>query len=326
MCSCHVLPSTPLHSSGLNMDAPPRHLLRFTLPTAKYDLVEDEHLSLDRPERPIWLTVLEAHGALVDLIVQPSEQKANGTVFFGDLNLNIMGEKDSIRLLRRELEDERISKMTTLSRIPFVAGSEELPKEMVEPLAIATALYDIKNVTDQTAGSPVSPGADDKGEFGTDKLLGEDTKSETTVSLRTPIESPEALPTASMGLFRFFNDYQNTLFRRSSQTSDRDLILRPASRDSPSVSGDESFSNPIATQSRPADNRLYPLSTVLIIALISFLLGSLLRSLLTPADFIYLSPDLNELGDDRWREIKRLVEFKRIFGGWDFLIGIVRRH
>lgn len=130
-----------------------------------------------------------------------------------------------------------------------------------------------------------------------------------------------------MGLFKFFNDYQNTLFRRnSSQLTVKDLTLRPASRGSSSPSAEGPLSNSVATQSHSADTRLYPLSTLLIIALISFLLGSFMRSLLTPADFIYLSPDLNELQDDRWREIKRLVEFKRVFGGWDFLIGIVRRH
>lgn len=77
-----------------------------------------------------------------------------------------------------------------------------------------------------------------------------------------------------------------------------------------------------------ANTRLYPLSTVLIISLISFLIGSLLRSLLTPADFVYISQDLNELEGGRggWREIRRLVEFKYAVGGWDFLIGIVRRH
>jgi len=73
------------------------------------------------------------------------------------------------------------------------------------------------------------------------------------------------------------------------------------------------------------DAHLYPLSTVLIIALISFLFGSLLRSLLTPADFIYVAQDLSEL-EAGWREIKRIVEFKYAVGGWDFLIGVVRRH
>lgn len=74
--------------------------------------------------------------------------------------------------------------------------------------------------------------------------------------------------------------------------------------------------------------------------LIAFLLGSLLRSLLSPADFIYVVTDLGDVPDGvtrapggglaqlepGWREIKRLVELKYIAGGWDFQIAVVRRH
>jgi hypothetical protein len=86
------------------------------------------------------------------------------------------------------------------------------------------------------------------------------------------------------------------------------------------------------------------LSTALIIALIAFLVGSLLRSLLTPAEFVYVPDthqntldlsaslieaavgDLSGLdGDGRWREMRRLFEFKGLAGGWDFLIAVVRR-
>lgn len=72
----------------------------------------------------------------------------------------------------------------------------------------------------------------------------------------------------------------------------------------------------------------YPLSTVLIIALIAFLIGSLLRSLLSPADFIYVVTDLQdaEEGSAEWREIRRLLEVKYIVGGWDFQVAVVRRH
>lgn len=72
----------------------------------------------------------------------------------------------------------------------------------------------------------------------------------------------------------------------------------------------------------------YPLSTVLIIALIAFLIGSLLRSLLSPADFIYVVTDLQdaEEGSAGWREIRRLLEVKYIVGGWDFQVAVVRRH
>ena len=78
----------------------------------------------------------------------------------------------------------------------------------------------------------------------------------------------------------------------------------------------------------PARTGAYPLSTVVIVALIAFLVGSLLRSLLSPADFIYVVTDEKEIGDVSagWREIKRLLEVKYVVGGWDFQIAVVRRH
>lgn len=76
--------------------------------------------------------------------------------------------------------------------------------------------------------------------------------------------------------------------------------------------------------------KTYPLSTVVIVALIAFLIGSLLRSLLSPADFIYVVKDLREAEDagvvGGWREIRRLFEMKYVLGGWDFQIAAVRRH
>lgn len=62
-------------------------------------------------------------------------------------------------------------------------------------------------------------------------------------------------------------------------------------------------------------------------AVIAFLMGSLLRSLISPADFIYVMPSLEGLEEvsSGWREIKRLVEVKYLVGGWDFQIAVVRR-
>ena len=118
-CTCHVLPSTPLHSSGLNIDSPPRHLLRFTLPTARYESVADDPLSLQPPIKPVWLTDLEANGAIVEIVVFPAVgggQRGKGLVVVDGASTEIMQEKDSIRYLRQELEDERLGKMHVLSR------------------------------------------------------------------------------------------------------------------------------------------------------------------------------------------------------------------
>ena len=90
----------------------------------------------------------------------------------------------------------------------------------------------------------------------------------------------------------------------------------------------------------------YSLSSLICVALIAFLLGSLLRSLLSPADFVHVVSDISEapgrpgegggggvgnqgLGsmiEPGWREIKRLLEIRYIMGGWDFMVAAVRRH
>ena len=71
------------------------------------------------------------------------------------------------------------------------------------------------------------------------------------------------------------------------------------------------------------------MSTVLVVAVIAFLIGSLLRSLLSPADFIYVVKDLQGVEEGKfesgWREIRRLVEIKYLIGGWDFQVAVVRR-
>jgi hypothetical protein len=148
-------------------------------------------------------------------------------------------------------------------------------------------------------------------------------------SLRSPIDDTGTAITPTSGLMSFLNSYQNTLFRRGPQALDFSSKSRtPSLPGSLSPSPSDSGIHSLAVKMKARDTGLYPLSTVLIIGLISFLMGSLLRSLLTPADFIYVTKDLSELEDGRggWREIKRLVEFKYAVGGWDFLVGVVRRH
>lgn len=77
---------------------------------------------------------------------------------------------------------------------------------------------------------------------------------------------------------------------------------------------------------------MFSFPMLLLVAVMSFLVGSLLRSLLSPADFVYIVTDLQDYIDNdgcienRWREMKRLFEVKYIVGGWDFQIALVRRH
>jgi hypothetical protein len=75
-------------------------------------------------------------------------------------------------------------------------------------------------------------------------------------------------------------------------------------------------------------SKRFTLWGVIVIGLISFLIRSLLRSLISPADFVYVVRDIGEVGEmtSGWREVRRLVEVKYIVGGWDFQIAVVRRH
>jgi hypothetical protein len=78
---------------------------------------------------------------------------------------------------------------------------------------------------------------------------------------------------------------------------------------------------------RPSVVNGYRLSTLVFVGLIAFLIGSLLRSLLSPADFVYVVRDLDAQHEAHgWREIRRLFEIAYLIGGWDFQIAVVRRH
>lgn len=82
------------------------------------------------------------------------------------------------------------------------------------------------------------------------------------------------------------------------------------------------------TWERRLQERSYSLKFVLIAAIISFLLGSLIRSLLSPADFMYFPARGTDAGEDAsgWREVRRLVEVKWVLWGWDAVIfAVVRR-
>ena len=139
---------------------------------------------------------------------------------------------------------------------------------------------------------------------------------------------------------RFLNTYPNTLFRFSTPSRRSSAVSElPSNASSSSKAGDADHTDEgmmVASAAEPRRaavaslrTRAYPLSTVIIVALIAFLVGSLLRSLLSPADFIYVVTDRKEIDEGEaagWREIKRLLEVKYMIGGWDFQVAVVRRH
>lgn len=177
---------------------------------------------------------------------------------------------------------------------------------------------------------------------------------------KTPVASSDA----NRGLFSYFSAYQGSLpFLRKKSLSSASLSslkgskvpgALPSSKEplfqvrTHSSAQRELPSEPMTGASNTSTMSVihsvtaprFSLPTLIAAAIIAFLLGSLLRSLLSPADFIYVVTDLGDvpagvtrapgggLGDVEpgWREIKRLVELKYFLGGWDFQIAAVRRH
>jgi hypothetical protein len=116
----YTMPSSPLHSSGLNTDRPTRHLLRLTLPTAQYQIstVQDPLTGelQSSPPKPQWFFDLQEKGIIVDVDIRPTK-RAGKLVTINDVDVTIMNEKESLTALGRdELQDDRISKMTVLTR------------------------------------------------------------------------------------------------------------------------------------------------------------------------------------------------------------------
>ncbi|KAI0339693.1 hypothetical protein BDW22DRAFT_1380418 [Trametopsis cervina] len=361
--SVYTMPPSPLHSSGLNSDRPPCHLIRLTLPTAQYQMstIHDPLTGETRtaPARPQWFLDLDEGRAIIKVEIKPAqsaETAANGRQEVSSIDVNgvvvgVISEKESLTSLGRdELLDSRASKMNLLVRTPL--EDEPLPPELRTPIAIAAYLQD------PSASSPIEPTElDDATVEGTD-----------TPSINAPMTDPkksaqevseqsdtshhnQADASGSNGLMRFLNSYPNPLTRfampagvqrsagpilRSLSGSTIASLQRKSSSSTIALGSQVDLSRPSmpATLTATASNAYtrtyrYQLSTVIVVALIAFLIGSLLRSMLSPADFVYVVADLDDVPEGMssgWREIKRLLEVKYIIGGWDFQVALVRRH
>ncbi|KAI9067930.1 hypothetical protein FKP32DRAFT_1588126 [Trametes sanguinea] len=352
-CAAYTLPPSPLHSAGLNVDRPPRQLLRFSLPTAQYQMstIVDPLTGETRsaPPKPQWLLELEEGRAIIDIRVRPAAA-ANGSAPSPSVNptsvavngtaVAVMSEKESLTALgREELLDTRAAKADVLAR--SVSAEEQVPAGLQAPLAVAQHLLEEPAKTSEPSDAPEpqekesTPAACEAAE-------------EAAESQASPVVSPaehHAPEGAASGLMRFLNGYALP-FSPSRRSSG---LLSPTSTDAPARSplgqgahtGKDNGSSTahsgseggagaggLLTRAQARNAPMYPLSTVVIVALIAFLVGSLLRSLLSPADFIYVVTDEKELGtvSAGWREMKRLLEFKYVLGGWDFQIAVVRRH
>ncbi|KAG6836502.1 hypothetical protein H0H93_007431 [Arthromyces matolae] len=267
----------------------------------------------------------------------------------------VVGEKESLTSLGRDgLLDDRVSKMGVLSRIP--SESEPLPEELKLPIGIADELLDIESTSSKTPddSQPIMelPAVAEDSEKVANNANDQDAAS--SPSILTPRPAHVA---ASGGLLGFLNTYNTTLARFSltgtntTPTIDTNTTIENNNNGNGNMTSNNSEGKPSAAvdaESRPKTTGSpttslpgglregegvastvqtrggqFPLSTVLVVALIAFLIGSLLRSLLSPAEFMYFITDEREIeGISGWREIRRLVEIKYLVGGWDLQVAV----
>jgi hypothetical protein len=134
----YTVPASPLHSSGLNADRPPRHLLRLMLPTAQYQIstVQDPLTGETRGAlpKPQWYLDLQEKGFIVQVDIRPlvgasgngktgvnvnGAKKSGGdvTARVEGVVIGVANEKESLTALGRdELQDDRVSRMLLLQR------------------------------------------------------------------------------------------------------------------------------------------------------------------------------------------------------------------
>lgn len=133
MVTIHAMPSSPLHSSGLHEDRPPRHLLRLTLPTAQYhgSTLQDPLTGEIRtaPPKPQWLVNLqEKGGAVVDVEIIPASRDKPSSVLAEGKTVEVVSEKEALTNLgREELLDNRASRSDILIRRASFYADPRIP-------------------------------------------------------------------------------------------------------------------------------------------------------------------------------------------------------
>ncbi len=158
-----------------------------------------------------------------------------------------------------------------------------------------------------------------------------------------PPDSP-ITPDAPTSLFRLLNSYSNPLLKGSSESpftlnywqnrpsfpgrwlsrSSSESSIQPSQRALATIAQENSssFRIPSTNLMLPLLSHTFSLPSVLIITLIAFLLGSLLRSLLSPADFVLLDGAVSP-NAHHWHEVKRLFDI-HLFGR-GLIVALVHR-
>ncbi|KAG8718152.1 hypothetical protein FRC09_013088 [Ceratobasidium sp. 395] len=325
--SIYTVPLSPLRASA----QPTRQLIQLTLPPAPQtqDVLDPLTGETRRgPEQPEWVKRLSSERAVVRVSIGPGAIMDKIRVDGGIVE--VLSEKKSVVALGKAgLEEEYVAGYPVLKRVKSVEGGQRMPSMLSSPVAAATHLYSDEPIVKPapiTVEKPVE-----------DPVSAEVPASPDVPILSTPKSpvrpTPSRRPSAS-AIFGFLSSYTSPAARMT-PINDTEKVIKPPP--SPVPAPLPTIPEPVAVQVQeqiPVQNfffdRRHSGARLIIVALIAFLVGSLLRSLISPADFIYMAPDSPNspsmtLDASGWRQVKRLVEIKYAWWGWDFVVAVVRR-
>lgn len=334
-CSVISLAPSVLQTASLD-GTETRHLLRVTLPTSGYEApVNDPLTGKTAPlPRPRWLLDLINDGAVVQIRLLPRRSDPPAYLFEG---VELLVEDERKLSSPRHKEPAKVK----LPQVVSAAMPGAVPLD--KPLAVA------RQYLPPTPEPVPEPEPDSE----TNSV---DTKTPTNEPAELPPETkvsfheqrvadwqeeapPEPIvpPAPSVARYTFWR--LPVRFSASAPASKHPSPIKAptplpseSGRPSPAVKGALAL-EPIAESSAPAASTSVaslamtpvPLSAVVIACLVCLLLGSLLRSLLSEADFVIYPPSGTEPPQGEvWRELKRLGEW-RIGWNQDLIVALARR-
>ncbi|GAA99568.1 uncharacterized protein L969DRAFT_73668 [Mixia osmundae IAM 14324] len=308
----HELPLSTVVAASVG--APHRyrdHLIRIMLPTGAIEHPVRDPLMEDEPAaRPHWYRRLLSEGITLTLNIAPTEGGAADTAMtasYDGTTLGIISEQASRRLLDIREEQNWLSSSARLSRVPIRTGDATstvaLPAGLIQPLA---ARSEDTSAAKGTASRSASQEKHSRAQSG----------------LATPIDGQIDPSEGKRPI--------DTLARTSAANQD-DISATtgvlggfPLAKMTTAVA---SFDASMQTKAAVS------LTMLILVAVTSFLLGSLMRSMLSPADFIFVSHSSSlddaviralEAKGQGWRIAKRLLELKIPGLHYDFMISIAR--
>ncbi|KAK4049055.1 hypothetical protein OIV83_004417 [Microbotryomycetes sp. JL201] len=347
--TAHDAPLPSILTASLDSWKRHNHLVRILVPTSPITHPLQDPLrdgKVVRDTKPDWYKNLMEHGALVEVKIVPLPAEdaapvANGTtaadkkplpaervtrVMFNGERLPVSSQKDSKAVVARLEDEEAPSRARKISRVPRKLKKEKdvptstLPEELQKPVGVAARLLapklEIAMPDELEFPDPKSPG----------RLTPSDEDGGGQKSLAAGIKAGSAQVAR-----------RDTTASESGQGNSFAGILGayPLSRLGTSMA--EAL--PTIGDTSTFTKQSYTLSFVLLVAIISFLLGSFLRSLLTPADYIiYNSQQVSDHSQvermllqafdpqRRWRAARRLLEIRLpLVSKWNFIVAAVKK-